>query len=105
MHSIIFIFSVLTINTKFKLIKSWYNHLLNSIKLHFLCPSIFFRVALLVLAALVSKEHPLCVEDPQLGHEVKIDKGQTDQQVLHQEEDRCDKTKEGNKTNAYKKEG
>lgn len=26
-----------------------------------------------------SKKHPLRVEDPQLGHEVKIDKGQADQ--------------------------
>lgn len=58
-----------------------------------------------LLEVLVSKEHPLCVEDPQLGHEVEIDKGQADQQVLHQIQQGCDKAKEGNEANTHKEEG
>ncbi len=68
-------------------------------------PTICFNVALSLLEALVSKEHPLCVEDPQLGHEVEIDKGQADQQVLHQIEERCDEAKEGNEADTHKEEG
>lgn len=41
--------------------------------------TIRFNVSQSLPKVLVSKEHPLCVEDPQLGHEVEIDKGQADQ--------------------------
>lgn len=54
---------------------------------------------------LVSKKHPLCVEDLQLGHKVEVDEGQRDQQVLHQIEDGRDKAEEGNEANAHKEEG
>lgn len=60
---------------------------------------------LFLLEVPVSKEHPLSVKDPQLGHKVEIDKGQTDQQVLHQIEDGCDKAEEGNEANTHKEEG
>ena len=68
-------------------------------------PNTLFSVALFVLAVLVSKEHPLCIEDPQLSHEVKINEGQTHQQVFHQIEDGRDKAKEGNEADAHKEEG
>lgn len=54
---------------------------------------------------LVSKKHPLCVEDLQLGHKVEVDEGQRDQQVLHQIEDGRNKAEEGNEANAHKEEG
>lgn len=53
----------------------------------------------------LSEEHPLGVEDPKFGHEVEIDKGQADQEVLHQVKEGRDKAKEGNKTNTHKEEG
>lgn len=67
--------------------------------------NLFLLLYVLMLKTLVSKEQSLCVEDPQLSHEVEIDEGQADQQVLHQVEDGCDEAKEGNEANTHKEEG
>lgn len=40
-------------------------------------------------------KHPLRVEKFKLGHEVEVDVSQTHQEVLHNEYDWCDKTKNG----------
>lgn len=89
--------------------KSWCNHILNPSILHILIVPTTTRCCDVSLSLLevfsVSKEHPLCVEDPQLGHEVEIDEGQADQQVLHQIEERCDKAEEGNEADAHEEEG
>lgn len=42
-----------------------------------------FLSQLPVLEVTTSKENPLCVKDPQLGHEIEVDKGETDQEILH----------------------
>lgn len=64
-----------------------------------------FPVSILSLAFLFSKEHPLCIKYPQFGHEIKVEKCQADQKILHQIEYRCDKAEEGYEANTYKEEG
>ena len=57
------------------------------------------------LAVVSSEKHPLSVEDSQLGHEVEVNKGQADQQVLHQVQEWCDEAKEGDEANTDEQEG
>lgn len=72
------------LNMNFQLIKL----LVGSFQVAFLDNILFFLL-------MVSKEQPLCIKHPQFSHEVKVEKRQTHQQVLHQIEDGCDKAKEG----------
>lgn len=57
------------------------------------------------LEVLNLQRHPLRIEDPHFGHEVEVDEGHADQQVLQQKQDWSDKAKEGDQANTHDEKG